>query len=150
MEDSLALARQLLEIIPPVMQTLAAELRRTGQVLSPSHFGVMVMLHLHACNLSELAEHQGVSLPTMSSTVSLLEESGLVERKRDVGDRRVVMIELTATGNQKLDQIRVIAERRIGRMLSDLSPSNKQSLADGLEILCKVFELDEMLDSSAG
>jgi len=108
------------------------------------------MLHLHACNLSELAEHQGVSLPTMSSTVSRLEESGLVERKRDVGDRRVVMIELTASGNQKLDQIRVIAERRIGRMLSDLSPSNKQSLADGLEILCKVFELDEMLDSSAG
>ena len=73
MEDSFTLARKLLQIIPSVMQTLAAELRKTGQLLSPSQFGVMVTLHYHPCNLSELAEHQGVSLPTMSSTITRLE-----------------------------------------------------------------------------
>ena len=149
MEDSHILARQLLEIIPPVMQTLAAELRRTGQLLSPSHFGVMVMLHFRPCNLSALAEHQGVSLPSMSSTITRLEEGGLVKRTRDDIDRRVVMVELTTAGTEKLDQIRELAETRIGGMLSDLSLENKNSLANGLEILCKVFELDELLDSSS-
>ncbi len=148
MNDSLALARQLLEIIPPVMQTLASELRRTGQVISPSHFGVMAMLHLQTCNLSELAEHQWVSLPTMSITISRLEESGLVTRTRDENDRRVVMIELTAAGIHKLDQIRDIAETRISVVLSDLSSADKKSLANGLGILGKVFELNKTLDSA--
>ncbi|GMQ78890.1 MAG: hypothetical protein BMS9Abin02_1434 [Anaerolineae bacterium] len=148
MEDSLILARKLLQIIPTVMQTLAAELRKTGQLLSPSQFGVMVALHYHHCNLSELAEHQGVSLPTMSSTITRLEENGLVKRTRDGSDRRVVMVELTSSGKEKLAQISDLAETRIGSMLDDLSTDNKKSLADGLEILCKIFDLDEMMDDS--
>ena len=148
MEDSRALARDLLQIIPPVMQTLAAELRKTGQLLSPSQFGVLVTLQFHPSNLSELAEHQGVSLPTMSSTISRLEKSGLVKRTRDASDRRVMRIELTMSGIEKLRRIREIAESRIGHMLNDLSPENKASLADGLEILCKIFDLDDMLDDS--
>jgi DNA-binding MarR family transcriptional regulator len=148
MEDPLILARKLLQIIPPVMQTLAAELRKTGQLLSPSQFGVMVALHYHPCNLSELAEYQGVSLPTMSSTITRLEENGLVKRTRDVSDRRVVMVGLTSSGIEKLAQISDLAETRIGSMLNDLSTDNKKSLADGLEILCKIFDLDEMIDDS--
>ncbi len=148
MEDSILLARKLLQIIPPVMQTLAAELRKTGQLLSPSQFSVMVALHFHPCNLSELAEHQGVSLPTMSSTITRLEENGFVKRTRDSSDRRVVMVKLTTPGKEEVAQISDLAESRISSMLNDLSPENKASLADGLEILSKIFDLDEMSDDS--
>ena len=98
--DSITVAYHILQIIPPVMRNVAAELRRTGQMPTPAHFSVLVLLHDQKANLSELAENQGVSLPTMSSTVSRLEERGWVTRKRCSDDRRVVWVELTPSGRQ--------------------------------------------------
>ena len=149
MADTAILAQQLLQIIPPVMQTLAAELRKTGLLLSPSHFGVMVMLHLHTCNLSELAEYQGVSLPTMSSTVSRLEERGWVRRDRDANDRRVVRVKLTTSGRRKLSQISEQAEARMETLLAELSDGDRQELARGLEILRRLFGVVDLQENSS-
>ena len=149
MADTAILAQQLLQIIPPVMQTVAAELRKTGLLLSPSHFGVMVMLHLHTCNLSELAEYQGVSLPTMSSTVSRLEERGWVRRERDANDRRVVRVKLTASGKRKLSQISEQAEARMEMLLTELSDEDRQELGSGLEILRRLFGVVDLQENGS-
>ena len=149
MADTAILAQQLLQIVPPVMQTLAAELRKTGLLLSPSHFGVMVMLHLHTCNLSELAEYQGVSLPSMSSTVSRLEERGWVRRERDANDRRVVRVKLTNSGKRKLSQISEQAEARMEILLTELSDGDRQELGRGLEILRRLFGVVDLQENGS-
>lgn len=146
--DSATAARQILDILPPVMQTLAAELRSTGNLLTPSHFGVMVMLAYESHNLSELAEYQAVSLPTMSGTIRRLVERGWVKRSRVAHDRRIVLLELTPLGREKLEQIRRQAEERLIALMESVTESDREALAMGLVVLHRIFVQGEMLQAS--
>src|SRR5204862_7029364 len=98
-------ARDVLEIIPLVMRTVAAELRSAGELPAPAHFGLLSVLSEHPRMLSDLASLQGVSLPTMSSSISAIEDRGWVRRIAPESDRRVAMIEVTATGRAALDRV---------------------------------------------
>jgi len=142
--DSTFLAGQILQIIPRVMRILAADLRTKGKMLTPSHFGVLVMLHFRPSNLSELAEYQNVSLPTMSKTVSSLVEKGWVRRSRSSADRRYVMVELSEDGLQKLDDINCQATSSLAVLLEDVTEEERLVLASGLDILCRLFELEDL------
>ena len=82
-------AREILEIIPLVMRTVAAELRAAGEMPAPAHFGLLSMLSVRPRKLTELASAQGVSLPTMSNSISAMAERGWVRRTAPEGDRRV-------------------------------------------------------------
>ena len=94
-------AREILEIIPLVMRTVAAELRAAGEMPAPAHFGLLSILSVRPRMLSELASLQGVSLPTMSNSISAMVERGWVRREAPDGDRRVVMIDVTPTGRPR-------------------------------------------------
>jgi MarR family transcriptional regulator, transcriptional regulator for hemolysin len=48
----------------------------------------------------DLARAIGVEGPTLTRHIDTLEESGLVERHRDAGDRRAIRVELTEAGEQ--------------------------------------------------
>src|SRR5215470_8579521 len=96
-------ARDVLEIIPLVMRTVAAELRSAGELPAPAHFGLLSYLSEHPRTLTELAALQGVSLPTMSSSIAAMVERGWVKRNAPEEDKRVVMIEVTATGRAALE-----------------------------------------------
>ena len=74
-------AREILEIIPLVMRTVAAELRAAGEMPAPAHFGLLSILSVRPRMLSDLASLQGVSLPTMSNSISAMVERGWVRRE---------------------------------------------------------------------
>ncbi len=143
MTDPNTLARQILEIIPAVMRTLSADMRGSGRLPSPAHFGVMVTLAYQSCNLSELADVQDVSLPTMSSTINTLEERGWVERTRSIEDRRVVNIKLTEAGLDRLLKIRQHAEHRLLELLVTIDDTERDALAQGLMVMSRMFEVPE-------
>ena len=71
-EDTQSLARQILEIGPLMMRTLSAELRQGERVQDSAHFRLMWMLEHRSASLSELAERQMVSLPTMSNSITTM------------------------------------------------------------------------------
>jgi DNA-binding MarR family transcriptional regulator len=137
--DSHSIAQQILAIVPPVMRTVAAELRRSDRPVSPAYFGALYTLAVRPCNLSELAEHQGVSLPTISNTVASLVARGLVQRTRSHEDRRVVKIELTQAGRQHLIQVSHQAEERVEAMLEGISEDDRRALVEGLAVLRRIF-----------
>ncbi len=132
-------ARQVVEVIPLVMRTLALEMRSTGYLLAPVHCPLMVMLAEGSHNLSELAETQAVSLPTMSNSISALVERGWVTRVRAPHDRRMVLVELTPAGRTVLEEVKRSVEGRVGRLLASLSPAECDQLLTGLEVLCGCF-----------
>lgn len=91
------------------------------------------------CSLTELAEAEQVSPPSMSRMVGALEEAGLVTRRRDPDDGRAVRLEATAEGRSLLEEGR---ERRVGRLaelLSRLEREEVETVARSAEVL------DEML-----
>jgi len=132
-------AREILEIIPLVMRTVAAELRAAGELPAPAHFGLLSVLSIRPRMLTDLASLQGVSLPTMSSSISAMVDRGWVKRTAPGDDRRVVMIEVTATGRAALDRVSRAAESHLAEMLAPLDLPARRRLLGGLGVLRKVF-----------
>jgi DNA-binding MarR family transcriptional regulator len=135
-------ARELLKIMPLVMRTVAAELRSAGEMPAPAHFPLLMFLNERGRSLTELAELRGVSLPTMSNSISIVAQRGWVRRVapvRDGTDRRVVLVEITAAGRAALERVFRCAEGHLADVLAPLDAGSRKRLGAGLGVLRKVF-----------
>src|SRR5262245_64979936 len=132
-------ARDILEIVPLVMRTVAAELRAAGELPAAAHFGLLSILSDRPRMLTELASIQGVSLPTMSNSISAMVERGWVRRTAPETDRRVVIIEVTPTGRAALERVARAAEAHLAEVLAPLDGSSRRRLQNGLGVLRKIF-----------
>jgi DNA-binding MarR family transcriptional regulator len=75
------------------------ENRRHG--LSPIQLQILIHLLYHRrdlCTVSQLAREFNLTAPTISDAVRILEEKRLLESHRDVRDRRISTLALTARG----------------------------------------------------
>lgn len=131
------IARSMVEIIPLVMRVMAAEMRKQGQL--PSHAPILGMLAMRKHTLGELADRHAVSAPTMSNTITTMEERGWVIRTRSEEDRRVVWIDITANGRTALEALQGRTAERIAGMLDRLTVEEQESLARGVAVLQETF-----------
>ena len=132
-------ARDILQIVPLVMRAVAAELRSGGELPAPAHFGLLSILSQRPRSLTELAAAHGVSLPTMSSSISAMVERGWVRRTAPDADRRVVMVDVTASGKAALERVARAAEGHLAEVLAPLDAPARRRLHGGLAVLRKVF-----------
>ena len=132
-------ARDILQIIPLVMRAVAAELRSAGELPAPAHFGLLSVLSQRPRSLTELASLQGVSLPTMSSSISAMVEHGWVRRTAPEADKRVVMVDVTPSGKAALERVARAAEGHLAEVLAPLDAPSRRRLHGGLAVLRKVF-----------
>jgi DNA-binding MarR family transcriptional regulator len=132
-------ARDILQIVPLVMRTVAAELRAAGEMPAPAHFGLLSILSERSRMLTDLASIQGVSLPTMSNSISAMVDRGWVRRTAPGTDRRVIIIEVTAAGRSALERVAKAAEAHLADVLADLDPGARRRLQGGLGVLRTVF-----------
>lgn len=132
-------AQQVVEIVPLVMRVVAAELRRTQHPIIPAHLGVLFLLVQQPRNLSELAELQAVSLPTMSNTISKMAQEGWIKRTRAAHDRRMLLIEITPAGEAILAEMSGYIIEKVAQILDPLSAVDLGTLQAGLAILRRSF-----------
>ena len=104
------------------------------------HHGAFSLIHLNvltmiesegALSMSRLAEALDVSVASATGIVDRMEKRGLVERRHEERDRRVVLVHPTERG---LDVFREVDERRragLGRLLEQLSAAELEGLLAG-------------------
>src|SRR5215467_4340423 len=71
-----ALAGELFAVVMGMMRSVAKEMRRPPQRLAPAQQAALAKLKHGAASMSELAGSLGVSVPTMSKFIDVLEERG--------------------------------------------------------------------------
>ena len=92
---------------------------------------------------STLLQETLVTSGTMTNRIDRLVTAGWVERRPDPGDRRGVLVRLTATGRATVDSALadlLVKEREI---LGDLTPAGRRKLATLLRQLSTGFDGDE-------
>lgn len=72
--------------------------------------------------MSRLAEMLNVSVSNATGLIDRIEERGLVERSRVPEDRRIVMIRVTAAGEQMLGELDILSDELLRSVLGRLSP----------------------------
>ena len=101
-------AQVVLEVVPQVMQHLRAEMRRRrGPEISVLQLRALAYLRRNpGATLSSLADHVGLTLPSMSSQVSGLVARNLIDRSVSAADRRFITLRLTELGSSLLETAR--------------------------------------------
>lgn len=102
--------------------------------LSPARWRLLIALLGQAedgeATIGELATHLGVREPTVTATVDRAERDGLVVRRRDPGDRRVVMVRITRRGREVAAGLVPLVAARASALVEDLGgPEATRELA---------------------
>jgi DNA-binding MarR family transcriptional regulator len=79
---------------------------------------------------AELARRQRVEAPSMCRMIDRLEREGLVARERDLVDRRVIRVHITAEGRVTAEAGRDAVAELEERAFATLSADERQTLAD--------------------
>jgi DNA-binding MarR family transcriptional regulator len=140
------LAREVLEVVPAVMSTIRAELRRRREGgLSLAEYRVLVYLRgRRDVSLSALAEHIGLGLPSMSKMVDGLVDEGLVSRTEASADRRKLALCLTEAGAATVEGAMAATHASLARTVSDLDPAQRAAVFDALEVMRSLFCAPDM------
>ncbi len=115
-----------------LLQTLS---RPEISLTMPQMVTLFAIRNAGTCRMSELAEVTQQSAGTLTGIVDRLIDDNLVGRVRDVEDRRVVQVTLTAKGEERLARVEQARREDMERMLQRFS---HEQLID-LEGLLRLF-----------
>jgi len=132
-------AGEVLEVIPLVTRRVVADLRKSRRSTKLAYIGLLGIIASNPRSLGELSEFQSVSLPTMSKTITTIENLGWVSRRRSETDRRVVMVEATPAGKAALKEVYDLAISPIAAALDSLTDEQRKKLSGGLDVLRDAF-----------
>ncbi len=109
--------------------------RQVSTGLSRTEAGLLSTLSGGPRRITALAELEGLAQPTMTLLVKRLEEQGLVTRKRQADDGRVVLVSLTEAGTAALAEYRARASAALRSYLAEMSDAQVETLAAAAEAL---------------
>ncbi|HEX7973404.1 MAG TPA: MarR family transcriptional regulator [Anaerolineales bacterium] len=137
-------AGELVEVIPQVMRSIRAEMRggRAAGLSVPQLRALVFLRDNPSACLSELAEHIGVGLPSMSKMVDSLVDRGMVKRQTSPSDRRYVMLALTSAGGLSLEATRLRTRENLAGKLKGLNDAQRTILLQALDVLRQAFLID--------
>ena len=101
-----------------LLRRLAQDDRATG-VSAPRLSALSVLVFGGPRTIGELAGIEGVTPPTMTRLVAAMVADGLIDRREDPADRRVVRVQASATGRSLLLAGR---DRRVATLAAMVKP----------------------------
>ncbi|QTI68047.1 MarR family transcriptional regulator [Gordonia sp. L191] len=125
---------------------ITRSLRTGGQgVLSAGVASALWTIINHGpLRLSELADRESVTMPTMSRIVASLEQQGFVERAPDPDDGRARQLVATVAGTEHINQARSARAQILGAAMERLDPQMRSHLTEGVVALASALSDDDL------
>ncbi len=134
-------AHEVLDVVPIVFRVIRAELRKHGakEMSVPQYRTLAFVYRNEGASLSEVGDHIGLTLPTMSLLVDGLVARGLVSRRTDPEDRRRMTLTLTEAGRARLESARAATMANLEERLRQLSASDRATITTAMRMLSELF-----------
>jgi DNA-binding MarR family transcriptional regulator len=138
-----ALAREMLEVVPFAMRHIREEMRRhRGSNLTIPQFRTLLFLQRNpGTALNRLADHLGLTPPTVSKMINGLVARGLIERPGSIIDRRRVELRLTARGITHIDRVRGETIANFAMRLEPLPVGEREKIIAALDSLLEALQM---------
>lgn len=108
--------------------------------LAPGHVQVLMSLGGGPLPVGRIAEEVGVSRPAASQLVDRLEEHGIVERRPDPEDGRVVLVDYVPGMREVARRMMEARRRRLEAAFAGMDDGEVQTVLRGLKALVGSFE----------
>ena len=140
-----ACAHELMDTAPQIMQSIRVEMRHgRGSDISIPQFRSLTFVQRHPdSSLSSLAEHLGLTLPSVSKLVEGLVKQKLIIRQESTVDRRRLTLVLTQIGTSIVDSARAGAQTSLAKRLGELSEVELETVCRAMQILRPIFVQDK-------
>ncbi|HEV2533345.1 MarR family winged helix-turn-helix transcriptional regulator [Phenylobacterium sp.] len=135
----------LADALRPALLRVSRRLRQEAMKAGLSAQDALLLGHIKrnpGIGVSELADADQTSRPTMSSHVKRFEAAGWILRRDDAEDGRRSGLTITPAGARRLETIRRLRNDWLAARLAKLSPAERERLADAAEPLLKLMDLD--------
>ena len=106
--------------------------------LTRLHLAIMGVLSAAIVTMSELAKILMMTKPQMTHLVDQLVGFGIVERRPDATDRRVINLALTDNGRVLLEDMKRKVKENIRNRLASLTPEELSEMSVALETLRRI------------
>jgi len=134
-------ARELMDTVPQIVQALRVEMRlgRGANVSIPQFRTLRFVQRNPDSSLSDIANHLGLTLPSVSKLVDGLVKQKLVSRQESTTDRRRLTLGLTRIGESIVNVARANAQASLAKTLSRLSDNELDTVMRAMELLRPLF-----------
>lgn len=135
----------LAEALRPALLRVSRRLRQEAGKLGLSAQDALLLGAIQknpGIGVSELADLEQTSRPTMSGHVKRLEAAGWIVRQDDIEDGRRCGLVVTAAGSRQIEAIRRRRNDWLAARLSKLTPVERDRLAAAAEPLLKLVSVE--------
>lgn len=124
-----------------VMRGIRSELRihRGGDISVPQFRTLLFLSRNENASLSEVAQHIGLTLPSMSNTIDMLVARRLVTRESHPADRRRMTLALTTLGRATLGSALKATEAYLRGLFGTLSSGERATIIQAMQTLRPLF-----------
>jgi DNA-binding MarR family transcriptional regulator len=126
-----AIAEALLEIALFVIRQTSA----SREVSLSAAATLATLSRSGPCRITEIAEQERISQPTVTAMVMRLEQRGLVERGSDPADGRAVLVSITDAGRELLRRRRQTQVDQLSGLLDALDATEQSAVVTAIGAL---------------
>lgn len=101
---------------------------------------LLTLQHIDQPNMSSTCEYTGLEKGSMTTVVDSLISINAVERARDISDRRKVVLQLTAYGEELADKYKKRIEEHFKKKLAVLDDEGRDKLSQAAGLLNDVLQ----------
>ena len=132
---------ELMDTAPQIMQAIRVEMRRgRGSDISIPQFRTLRFIQRNPdSSLSNLAEHLGLTLPSVSKLIDGLVKQKLVTRQQSTTDRRRLTLALTKSGASIVNSARAGAQTNLAKKMCVLSNDELETVYQAMKLLRPIF-----------
>src|SRR3712207_1095178 len=124
---------------PVEMGEIASRGAQVDVHVSPGHVQILIALSRGPHSVGQLAEVLGVSRPATTQLVDKLVEHGMVERRHDPGDRRVVLVDYVPGMREVARRIMESRRSRLLKAMESLTDEEARAFLKGLKTITESF-----------
>jgi DNA-binding MarR family transcriptional regulator len=146
-----ATPEELLEAVSAIRRAVRRRVRRPVElsVLTGAQLELVRLLRREpGVSIADAAARLRVAPNTVSTLVGQLADAGVLERRSDEADRRVVRLTLTAGVRRRVDAVRDLRVDAIGEAMARLSPEDRKALDEATPVLIRLA--DELQSEGEG
>ena len=143
--------RKTVDDVERLLRTVSVIIKKRGReiladfgITPPQFSALLTLIQNGDMTIGELGEKMYLACSTATDLVDRMERNGLVARKRDTNDRRVIRLRVLERGHQMLEEVMQARRRYLSGVLERVSSEETASMVVALDHLAELMTQEKV------